>query len=512
MYIEYFYFHTPVAKMLAVVIALTMDQVAKRAPPDEDIAASKYIFGFADAMARLEQDAASGNNADKYTNKFITALSKWADRAPSACLRVVMRAAYMSAQMLLVLAPFISVAQDNTLNDILVLNAPRDALNDALDAAIDPSSGKTRVSLRAELIGLLAPLFVHGHLSFPWKRLSSPSMATMMERLRAYKPSLLDTQQTVPWTPEYLQKQGYADGPAAYALFAAAEPPPKKRSKHYKEQQQQYVTFLSSVADYNTISCLMDSYTEEARLSARRADAAQSPLDLWRSNIDCVTNVLRQCGGDWTPEMMRDEFYLIARECTQFKPTLALCVYRMLGARRILDPCAGWGDRLAGAVAHAGTERYLAYDPNTALRAGHSQFIADYANTMQNVEVRYEPFEQARIDEEVFEGVEEPFDLVFTSPPFFDLEVYTSLPGQSIVSFPTLAEWVDGFLDVLIVKSWAVLAIGGHLVLHLADTERTQVVEHVYRTITAFGGDYRGVVHSVTLTGKPRPMWIFRKT
>lgn len=514
--------------MLRIVVARTVDYVSRCAAAangggdcsDRD---NKYLCDFVRTMDRLTADAASADASGKYTSKFLSACDKWVAKAPGDAARTVLRAAQMSAQTLLILAPFVSVRPP-----YIVLDAPLDALTAAITAALNPEQGKTLTSLRAELTGLVAPLFVCGSLSFPWKRLFAGPPARLMSALRAYTPTLSDAPRTVPWTPMELQR-GYADAPAAFALFALHQSsqqqqqhkPPgdsssAKRARVAGQTKRarphahpQHLAFVTTAADYVNINCLMDCYTEEQRLSARRSDTSQSPLAMWRSDVSCVASVLKQCGGDWTPGTMRDTFYLIARECTQFQPTLALCVYRMLSARRILDPCAGWGDRLAGAVAHADTQRYLAFDPNTALRDGHAQFVGDHVakQLRDRFEVRYEPFERADL------SAEQPFDLVFTSPPFFDLEEYTTTePGQSLASFPTLDAWLAGFLDVLVTKSWAALAPGGNFVLHFADTQRTQAVARVHHIITArLGGDYRGVVHSVTATGQPRPMWVFRK-
>ena len=52
----------------------------------------------------------------------------------------------------------------------------------------------------------------------------------------------------------------------------------------------------------------------------------------------------------------------LAKECTQFKPSLALTVLQLLRAKRVLDFSAGWGDRLLGAIAHSELERYLVSD------------------------------------------------------------------------------------------------------------------------------------------------------
>ena len=51
-------------------------------------------------------------------------------------------------------------------------------------------------------------------------------------------------------------------------------------------------------------------------------------------------------------------------------PGYANAIFEHFGAKAVLDPCAGWGGRLAGAAAARCVERYVAFDPNLRLRAG----------------------------------------------------------------------------------------------------------------------------------------------
>lgn len=107
----------------------------------------------------------------------------------------------------------------------------------------------------------------------------------------------------------------------------------------------------------------------------------------------------------------------------------------------VLDPCAGWGGRMLGAVAYGA--HYIAFEPNTqtynnlqqmALFLGiqHSvTLICDDARNMNNYNLP-------------------KAGLVLTSPPYFDLEVYTHESTQSITTTPTYQDWADGFLREII--------------------------------------------------------------
>ena len=63
----------------------------------------------------------------------------------------------------------------------------------------------------------------------------------------------------------------------------------------------------------------------------------------------------------------------------------------------------------------------------------------------------------------------ETFDLVFSSPPFFDFEIYTDAPGQSTQSFPEYEDWLVNFLFFAMNKCWSVLEDDGHMAIHITD-------------------------------------------
>ena len=66
-------------------------------------------------------------------------------------------------------------------------------------------------------------------------------------------------------------------------------------------------------------------------------------------------------------------------------------------------------------------------------------------------------------------GKEKKYDLVFTSPPFFDLEVYENEKSQSISKFNTLEKWKQNFLIPAMEKSVSALEMNGHLVIYVSD-------------------------------------------
>lgn len=275
-----------------------------------------------------------------------------------------------------------------------------------------------------------------------------------------------------------------------------------------------YLGFRHADADYLTMDVVVDVFQEEARLAARRQDAQGSPLELWRGGDAAVPRAVLAAAlskyGQLTPWELREAFYEHAavKECTQFKPSLALAVLQRFGGQRVLDFSAGWGDRLAGAIA-ADVKRYVAFDPNTALRAGHAALVSRFvpSDHRARFSVSYEPFETAVLPPG------ETFNLIFTSPPFFDFEIYTQAPGQSVATYTSLEAWLVCFLLRCLSKAWSVLDQGGHTVIHLTDVYKTKVCEKMCLLMLwrLPGAYYRGVICSHGAAGRPRPLWVFYK-
>jgi len=213
----------------------------------------------------------------------------------------------------------------------------------------------------------------------------------------------------------------------------------------------------------------------------------------------------------------------------QFKPVVALGLYRFLGAKRVLDPCAGWGDRLVAAC--AADIEYVGYDPNKNLESCYDEIITRFASNNQRVEI------------ECFENSPtwfEEFDLVFTSPPYFDTERYavgsTVEKDQSWYRYDDLGAWLDFFMLPLIEKSYSALKDGGYFALNIKDSVRRiegggkkkirlPICDSIFKFASKVGFTYEGVI-GMKMKSKPgnqdgkrplggdllcEPIWVWRK-
>jgi tRNA1(Val) A37 N6-methylase TrmN6 len=197
---------------------------------------------------------------------------------------------------------------------------------------------------------------------------------------------------------------------------------------------------------------------------------------------------------------------------TTFMPEYAKSIYEYFGASRVLDPCAGWGDRLIGAALSSCVEKYVAFDPNVNLRQGYIEEMS-YMNqpvddsterslVFQNgYEIHLLPFE---IGIRHFQS--ESFDLAFTSPPFFDYEVYSE-------SNPSYRDWIKEFYEPLFIEVARCLVNGGRFCLHMGDTNvgslREFLMEKVAQIVPM---KYEGKIGLTgAMSNKVRDVYVFQK-
>ena len=295
----------------------------------------------------------------------------------------------------------------------------------------------------------------------------------------------------------------------------------KKISRiNFNKYKGNYLCFVAQEEDYDNIDILTDQFTDDQRMVARNKKSTMSPINLWNSKeeLSKLLGKMLDEKEEISSYNIREYIYKLKYECNSFKLTLASSIYWLFNAKKILDISAGWGDRLLAAIAHY-ADRYVGVDPNTDLIKGHTDIIKTFTQHRDTsaLKNKYEviplKFESSELILE-----REEFDLIFTSPPYFDLEIYTRNEGQSITSFPNFQAWLINFLFVSLKKAWNSLTIGGNMVIHIQDFERYAIIEPMILFVLGWcdGSNYDGVIgsnaiHSGGVVSGIRPMWVFSK-
>ena len=126
-------------------------------------------------------------------------------------------------------------------------------------------------------------------------------------------------------------------------------------------------------------------------------------------------------------------------------------------SKNTIDPCCGWGGRLLGTVS-AGAN-YTGYEPNSETYQ-HLLELCDFLNINNKVKLYNIGAEKAELLEN--------YDLSITSPPYYNLEIYSDESTQCENQYNTYDEWkinwlfpiIDNFSAHCAVTCWNVASVG----------------------------------------------------
>ncbi len=224
---------------------------------------------------------------------------------------------------------------------------------------------------------------------------------------------------------------------------------------------------------------------------------------------------LRQDRKCWSENEVRTFCGLYNRSrASNFRPTVAKAIYEKYSrpGGRALDFSAGFGGRAFGAIA-AGRE-YHGIDPEKCHIDGINGLKALVGGKTKT---------WVACAEDILPSIkDESYELVFSSPPYFNLEKYSPNPFQSYKRYPDFETWVSGFLVPVVLNAYRVLQKGGYFIVNIANIPRFGVGDR-FREIaeSAFGAPIS--IHSLMLQANPsyiakygeskrsEPIFVFRK-
>lgn len=176
----------------------------------------------------------------------------------------------------------------------------------------------------------------------------------------------------------------------------------------------------------------------------------------------------------WTNNRIRQnaKVFLTGQSVSNFRPTVAKFIYNKYGNNgNVFDMSSGFGGRLFGFMA-SNCKEYVGCEPSTKTFNGLKELIKD----MKPFTDKIATISQTGSEIEL-KGFEEYFDLCFTSPPYFDTEKYSTESTQSYIKYPTLDEWVNGFLKDTINNCYIYTKPNGYTIINIANTSKYDILE-----------------------------------
>lgn len=216
--------------------------------------------------------------------------------------------------------------------------------------------------------------------------------------------------------------------------------------------------------------------------------------------------------------------------CNNFRPAAAKVVYdtNLKPNSKVYDYAAGYGGRLFGAWAASNVDEYVAVDPNTethnnAIR--FSKFLNDNYPNLKRTEILKIGSEEFTV--ESYPHYKSYFDIAFSSPQYFNTEIYSDEPTQSCIKFNSYERWVKGFLKPTIDNCIDVLKPDGifainifanlpnikKIIQHLCDSRGFALYKIDKLLLQVMPGLVKKegeMVRREKTGGKPEPIWYFK--
>jgi 16S rRNA G966 N2-methylase RsmD len=271
-----------------------------------------------------------------------------------------------------------------------------------------------------------------------------------------------------------------------------------------------YCIITTINSDYHDFNMLSDMFQEESRMKCVVYSTKVSPWDFFHLYPGIIWEYCMKMYNNTFPENLRESIWKLTKECTSFRPSLIMSIIQMFDSKSVLDFSAGWGDRLIGSMA-AGVD-YYGVDPNPRNHKGYKDMIKMFAPKNHKYKVIESGIENAKLP------TNRNFDLIFTSPPYFDLEIYVkdSEDGGKLQSTKNKSEdsWFKNFLMPALKKCHKVLVPNGIMAINI--NQKSKHETYVKRMVDYISSledmIYLGVISYANKTfDNPQPIWLFRR-
>jgi len=277
-----------------------------------------------------------------------------------------------------------------------------------------------------------------------------------------------------------------------------------------------FTNVVRSNKDYNLYNRITNCFIEKC--NARCRFGTSKTMNELAKDKEVILNGIQffyENKADISDVHLAEYIYTKTKICSYFPVNIAYGFYKYFNAKNVLDISAGWGDRLIAACIL--NINYYSADPNTCNTPYYQQMIELIGNK-EKQQVITCGFEDLIINKK--------YDLIFSSPPFFEFEKYSDDKEQSHIKYNTQNRWIYGFLYVVIQKAWKSLSMNGHMCLYMNDY---YVLSYCEKMITFCiknldNCKYLGVINITMMsdlemanpeldlsTIYAQPLWIFKK-
>ena len=262
---------------------------------------------------------------------------------------------------------------------------------------------------------------------------------------------------------------------------------------------------LSEESDYENYNKIVDYFQNKERMKCKRIGKKYSPIEYFLKERKNIEKLSLEKYGEINSFNIKEIIYELNYECSSFRQINLISFIQMFNPKSVLDFSSGWGERLLSCI--VSDIEYTGVDPNTNLFEGYNNLITIFAKNKNKYVLINDCFENVDIGNK-------KYDMIFTSPPYFDIEKYTDSNTQSLSKYKTEKEWTDKFFKISLKKSYTCLKTGGYMCINInqKDKKETYIQEMLDYMYTFNDMFFYGVIgYSNKEIKNPQPIWIWKK-
>jgi tRNA1(Val) A37 N6-methylase TrmN6 len=163
---------------------------------------------------------------------------------------------------------------------------------------------------------------------------------------------------------------------------------------------------------------------------------------------------------------------------------------------QVLDFAAGFGGRLLGALTLP--VRYTGIDPAEPQILG----LRELVSFLKSHAPGRAELVQGCAEKVMQELPSKSFDLIFSSPPYFNLEKYARDSSQSNLRYPFYDLWLTSFLFEVLSQSYRLLKSRGLLAINVANLRRYRLADDARKLGSSIFGDPKQI-YSMRMSTNP---------
>jgi hypothetical protein len=208
----------------------------------------------------------------------------------------------------------------------------------------------------------------------------------------------------------------------------------------------------------------------------------KTPIDQWNEDgsLQRLIKNRLEYADRISDASVRTGIKLLFNAVTNFKPIIAKYLYQKYAKNgKVYDYSCGFGSRMLAAMSL--DMEYVGCEPNLKTYENLQKFGVFLAERTKG------SFFVTDKGSEEFIYKESYFDLAFSSPPFFDYEVYSQDPGQSIVKYSNYEDWLIGFWRKVIENCRTMLVPGGHFGVCISLNQHEHMIKKTIKFCAEIG-------------------------